>query len=400
MKKIYIATLVIALTSLLVGGATMAWFTDGDIAGTATFTSGTLSIDAGASMIFGVEALTGDLYEIDLTNGNSYLLFDNTIGTTGDKYVNSLAYDRVNKRLYYTPNGTKLYFYDFAVETLAGTLSGGRPAGATFGRGYFWYVPQGSNDLRRVNFNPDGTISTDVVVLADFAGGNFSFGDIALDISDNVLYGSANASNKVFFKIDLISMVYTEIDRGFPNHMQIAFGSDGFLYGQASEGTGSTGGPNYWYKVNVDTGEATEVSWNPGTRNFNDLASNSQNKWNPGDVELLHYYVENTGTQQLNFRLNLNGGWLSGLPSSNVEIQLGSSMNPAYWEIVGQTVYYKKPVEPGERVPVHLIVVLNGPATVDTYQGQSYVMSPVFDAIQASNLAPYHEWGVSYYGTP
>ena len=216
MKKLIIAAFVIALTSLLVGGATMAWFTDGDTAGTATFASGTLSIDAGANMIFGVEEITGDLYEIDLTDGHSYLLFDRTIGTTNDKYVNALAYDRVNKRLYYTPYGVNLYFYDFDVERSAESLSGGRPAGATFGRGYYWYIPQDSNDLRCVTFNPDGTISTDAVFMANFTGGSFNFGDIALDINDDVLYGSANATEKVFFKIDLASKVYTKIDQGFP----------------------------------------------------------------------------------------------------------------------------------------------------------------------------------------
>ncbi len=401
MKKIFIAALVIALSSLLVGGATMAWFVDADTAGTATFTSGTLSIDAGASMIFGVEDVTGDLYEIDLTNGNSYLLFDRTIGTTGDKYVNALAYDRVNKRLYYTPYGIELYFYDFNVETSAGSLSGGRPAGATFGGGYYWYIPQATNDLRRVDFNPNGSIKTDVLFLANFASGSYNFGDIALDINDNVLYGSANATEKVFFKIDLSTKVYTKIDKGFPNHMQISFGSDGALYGHVNEGTGSTGLPKGWYRINLSDGNAELLSWSPGDRNFNDLASNAQNKWNPSDVELIHYYVKNTGSTDLNFRLNLNGNWqLDSLESNNVSIMLDASMNAANWVVVDQTLYYLPKVVPGESVSVHLVITLDGTLTNDAYQGQSYVVSPMFDAIQATNYAPYHEWGVPYYGTP
>ena len=398
MKKIVIAALIIALSSLLVGGATMAWFVDGDTAGTATFTSGTLSIDAGASMIFGVEEITGDLYEIDLTNGNSYLLFDKTIGKTTDKYVNALAYDRVNKRLYYTPEGIKLYFYDFNVETIAGSLSGGRPAGATFGRGYYWYIPQGSNDLRRVDFNPNGTIKTDVVYFADFAEGKFSFGDIALDINDNVLYGSANASEKVFFKIDLVTKFYTKIDKGYPNHMQISFGSDGALYGHVNPSSGNTA--LGWYKIDITNGNAELLSWSPGNRNYNDLASNVQNKWNPGDVDLIHYYVKNTGSTPLNFRLILNGSWLTGLSPTNVTIRLDDSMNPADWVVDGQTIYYLPTVEPGVSVPVHLIIELDGALTGDPYQGQAFEIKPVFDAIQESNNAPYHEWGVVHYGTP
>lgn len=397
MKKIYIAALIIALTSLLVAGATMAWFTDEDNAGMATFTSGTLSIEAGASMIFGVEEITGDLYEIDLTNGNSYLLYDRTIGTTNDKYVNALAYDRVNKRLYYTPHGTSLYFYDFNAETLAGTLSGGRPAGATFGGGYYWYIPQATNDLRRVDFNPDGSIKTDVVFWADFAGGNFSFGDIALDISNNVLYGSANASTKVFFKIDLTSKIYTQIDQGYPNHMQISFGSDGALYGHVNIASGN---PNLgWYKINISNGDTEALSWSPGGRNYNDLASNVQNKWNPSDVELIHYYVKNTGSKSMNFRLFLNAGWVASLSSSNIMIGLDDAMDSGDWVIVGHTMYYLPTVAPGETVQVRLNIELDG-LTDDSYQGQSFKISPIFDAIQATNYAPYHEWGVSYYGAP
>lgn len=400
-KKIIYSAFVIALSSLLVVGATMAWFTDGDAAGMASFTSGTLSIEAGASMIFGVEAVTGDIYEVDLSDGGTYLLFDSTIGTTSDKYVNALAYDRENKRLYYTPENNKLYFYDFNVEKYAGNLAGGRTAGATFGRGYYWYVPQATNDLWRVNFNPDGSINTDVMFMENFAYGNYSFGDVALDINDNVLYGSASAGTKVYFKIDLLTKTYSLIDTGFPNHLQISFGSDGALYGHVAEGTGSTGTPKGWYKINLTDGESQPLSWSPGTQNFNDLASNNQNNWNPSNSELMHYYVKNTGSKQINVRVNTNGKWeLDGLSPVNVLIQLDPSMNESDWMIAGQTIYYLKPLAPGETIPIHLIVHLDGPMTGDDYQGQTYSMNPIFDAIQASNFAPYHEWGVDYYGTP
>ncbi|MDW7663007.1 MAG: SipW-dependent-type signal peptide-containing protein [Bacillota bacterium] len=400
-KKIIYSSFVIALTSLLVVGATMAWFTDSDDAGMASFDSGTLSMEAGASMIFGVEAITGDIYEIDLSGGGTYLLFDKTIGTTSDKYVNALAYDREKKRLYYTPENNKLYFYDFNVEQFAGNLAGGRTAGATFGRGYYWYVPQATNDLWRVSFNPDGSINTDVKFMDNFANGNFSFGDVALDINDNMLYGSASASTKVYFKIDLLTKIYTQIDTGVPNHMQISFGSDGLLYGHVAEGTGSTGTPKGWYTIDLVSGDSALLNWSPGSQNFNDLASNNQNNWNPSNTEMMHYFVKNTGSKQINVRVNVNGKWASdGLSSDNVLIQLDQSMNQSDWVVAGHTVYYLKAIKPGESVLLHLIVHLDGPTTGDDYQGQTFCLNPIFDAIQSSNYAPYHDWGVSYYGTP
>lgn len=400
-KEIVVAASVIALASLLVGGATMAWFTDRDDAGLAEFTSGTLSIEAGTSMIFGVEAVSGDLYEIDLSNGSTYLLYDKTIGTTADKYVNALAYDRVNKRLYYTPYQNDLYFYDFTGEVYAGKLAGARTAGATFGRGFYWYVPQGSNDLRRVDFNADGTVKSDTMFMADFAGGSYSFGDVAMDISDNMIYGSASASSKVYFKIDLLTKTYTQIDIGFPNHMQVSFGSDGALYGHVTDGSGSTGTSLGWYKIDLLTGDATALSWSPGDRNFNDLASNFQNNWNPDDTERLHYYVKNTGSKYMNLRVLLNGNWLmDGLSADNVTIGLADTMFESDWIIDGQSLYYLQSVAPGEMVSIQLIIHLDGMSTDDTYQGQTFMVQPIFDAIQASNFAPYHEWGVNYYGTP
>jgi predicted ribosomally synthesized peptide with SipW-like signal peptide len=49
-KKVMLVALSIALTAALVGGVTMAWFTDSATAGEAEFTAGTVKITAGGSM--------------------------------------------------------------------------------------------------------------------------------------------------------------------------------------------------------------------------------------------------------------------------------------------------------------------------------------------------------------
>ena len=60
-------------------------------------------------------------------------------------------------------------------------------------------------------------------------GPNVSFGDIAIAVSNGILYGSAGAS---FFTYDLNTpAVITVIAGATATGMQIAFGADGILYG-------------------------------------------------------------------------------------------------------------------------------------------------------------------------
>lgn len=99
-SRMIISLMVIALAAALIGGATMAWFTDSDDAGTATFTAGTLTIDVSEGL--GNFPLLntskhgnmnpGDVYEpivIEITNTGSKKLawFGNwtfTPGALGD----------------------------------------------------------------------------------------------------------------------------------------------------------------------------------------------------------------------------------------------------------------------------------------------------------------------------
>ena len=80
-KKVTFAVFAIMLSALLVGGYTMAWFTDSATSETQEFAAGTVLIEAGSSVIgsqnfspdeatylYGAQADTGDLYEIDVKN--------------------------------------------------------------------------------------------------------------------------------------------------------------------------------------------------------------------------------------------------------------------------------------------------------------------------------------------
>lgn len=448
-RKVLFSALAIMIIAAAFGAGTMAWFTAKSEAPESEFVAGTVMIEASAAMIFGVERVTGDIYEIDVLAGEKYLIFNQTNQGQGG-HVNALAYDLKNQRLYYNaPTGNTLYFYDFNSESPAGVLaSSNGSAGAAFGNGYYWYVPRNSNDLRRVSFNPDGTIAEDMLFLQEFAGKNLSFGDIAMDIRNNIIYGSAardgtpnsqNPADRLFFAINLLTGDYQRIDEadGSPHHLQLAFGADGKLYGHASGGTAnkSLGVDNGWYVIDVESnnggysyaiGNQGEPLW-IGTRSFNDLASNFQSNWNPGDCDRVYYRITSNGSKDIRLRMYLEGQWdfdqgwvdenwdalcFSGevKPASEEEwnnffyalsdpVTFGFCDGNDDWELVGDYYYYvgqMNPVKPGDQVEVCLSVCLTGGAT-NHFQGATYSLKGYFEAIQASNGAPLAEWEVTLF---
>ena len=65
-SRVLVSMLVIALAAAVIGGATMAWFTSADVVSNATFTAGTLAIEAGETVIV-------DDTKIDIVNpGDSF----------------------------------------------------------------------------------------------------------------------------------------------------------------------------------------------------------------------------------------------------------------------------------------------------------------------------------------
>jgi len=206
----------------------------------------------------------GDIYTIDLSTGMASLLYDQNLQAGNQNYPNANAYDQSNRRFYFATSDRSLYFYscDDSTRYLAGTIAGTNSAASgSFYDSAFYYICQGSDDLRAATFNPDGTIASQSTVISNFTGSgkNFSFGDIAIDTS-GILYGSAGATTggSEFFKIDLSGNTYTVINTTTP-HMQLAFTSDGTLYGH-SAGSGT------FYTINPVDGSTTQVLWDSGTR--------------------------------------------------------------------------------------------------------------------------------------
>jgi hypothetical protein len=192
------------------------------------------------------------------------LPFQPTVNTNGN------GYDPVNDRLYYsTFTNSLLFFTDLSgTQTSAGSLVGDA-ANATFYRGAYYYIEEGSTLLKRATLMADGTISAEVQACNIPAGLPLGFGDIAID-KNGKLFGSAqfiSNTDTLFFSIDLTDQGcsnYREITSGDPV-LQIAFGEDAVLYGQvANDGS--------WYVINTDTGLQTQIH-NCTTVTMSDLAS-------------------------------------------------------------------------------------------------------------------------------
>jgi hypothetical protein len=173
------------------------------------------------------------IYKIDLADLTATELYNTGLNTGDGNWPNGNAYDPQNNRLYYSVKPNKLYFYDFAgnqVDATNGNPTPGDVACGSFYNGKYYYIPQNSNILYEVTLNPvDGKITL-VDDIQTYSGKTFSFGDVVVSLDGSVLYGSSAVNGTgTFWSINLSDYSYTQISN--MAHMQLAYGSDGQLYG-------------------------------------------------------------------------------------------------------------------------------------------------------------------------
>ena len=221
--------------------------------------------------------LAGSLYEIDVENQTQTLLYQDT-NWYPHPYGNALAFDQENERLYFTLSDSgsvakELWFYDFTAESTFNANAPGDFAlgknvcGAAFGDGYYWYIPDGTTSLRRMSFNPDGTVDV-VETFATLSPAPGGFGDIVY--RDGIIYGSTQTR---YFTYDTntnaYSILYTHgSSTNLHNHLgvnlQLAWGSDGTLYGHSYLN-------RTWWDVDPETGIAVQIPF--VSQSYGDLAS-------------------------------------------------------------------------------------------------------------------------------
>ncbi len=433
-KTILMVTIVVGLAATVVGGMTMAFFADADETGPVHFQAGTVLIEADSSYlvrqyfdhtevfyVWGIEPRTGDIYQIDPLRGEEFRVFESPLTSTHGNYPNALAFDQTNNRLYFTQSATKLYFWEFgdSEPTFAGDLVYDKPSeyarnayGATFGDGAYWFIPNSTADLYRVDLKPDGTIDshTKTTMTDDYT---VSFGDFVY--LDGVIYGSSSGhqADLIYFIYDIDADVFTVPEDHDATAMQTALGHDGderVLFGYRIP-------TKRWYTVEMDTGISTQLPFVSEVR-YEDLASGHLSYWNPGDCAWARFDVTNVGTKDSYVRFSWAesewqeydddaDAWIPWCPTDAgavhtevVDIELCESMADTGWIEDNGYFYYTNELAPGETVELCVRVCLKGPETCNLYQGKRYVLKGVFDAIQTTHDAPHHEWGVDHYGAP
>jgi len=260
-----------------------------------------LSSSIAYSNTFGV---TGDYGYGSLDPNSIYHITSNGATTKiADTAVvpNSFAYNTANDVYYYGEHyGTNLYAYDVSTASnilIADLTSHGMPpafllsGGADFYNGTYYYspevpentlgmIPQQATDIYAVNFSADGLSITSHaqlnVVLPTGWSSLGDFGDIAVDTSTGVLYGSSWAVNgsindgAYFWSVDLNDpnkqvQVLGQTSTSNDNVYQIAYDAiENAIFG------------NEWqsddYLV-IDDFDGTPLSNTPVAGNFYDLAS-------------------------------------------------------------------------------------------------------------------------------
>lgn len=117
--------------------------------------------------------------------------------------------------------------------------------------------------------------------------------------------------------------------------------------------------------------------------------------WNPGDQNKIAFYVNNDGTDDIELRAKLDAQWVDkdgkntgGLDSGAVQITLPKESG---WSLHDDGYYYYNGYLKGtadgksscpSRVDLNLNVTLNGDEAGNSYQGATYRVTPTFEAIQ------------------
>lgn len=236
-------------------------------------------------MIFGIErTATRPILQIDPTDGSVSKFFDTNINSFSMNGSNGLAFDSGSNTFYYVtyPNNAELGPADL-YRYINGEVSAEKIfdlekelACADFFGGKYYFIAGGptigaTDDLYEVTFNGDGSVAV-VNEFKDISGSNdfrwtFS-GDIAIS-PDGVIFGvglDAKTGKQQFFRVDRDGTDFAIIDANIAMPLQLAFGSDGVLYGNNL-------GDNSFYTVDLTNGDTVKVSTSQSVAPFNDMAS-------------------------------------------------------------------------------------------------------------------------------
>jgi len=255
------------------------------------------------SYIYGI-ADNNDIYQINPVPGEQSFAAVYNTGLSGQS--NAFAFDRDRDQMFFinpsgTFNGTPytngLFLWNkpagtFALLATTGSsygVAGPIPANASYDDNAFWFFNEGTLNLVRATLSYSGTgaaaVPTGVSSFTTFtmdSGTSFTatqnrFGDIAINVAANTLYGyTSQAQGGRFYSLDLADPAspssFTLISGSSAIGLQLSFNEDYTkLYGH-----------NYndgkWYEVSTANGSLTDLNFattTNGTTGFRDLGGAS-----------------------------------------------------------------------------------------------------------------------------
>lgn len=356
-KKLLMSFFIMVISIALVSAATMAWFTDSDDAGQATFEAGTVSIEAGRKVV----SKEGESGSFDTIEDTFYpvKVADSLQGY--DLKDKSVRKDRSNPEAALgSPNASIPDFEDF------------------YSLGFDGWI-----ELEFVH----AIYASEMAIVIETTGGNYPTEKAKVFVSDTGEEGDW----------EFISEASTEDLAGNPKEIRIEISNLNVPYIKYIR-----------FEDYTDPDDFESYSGNtPDGFDLNSVGitglTQEENNWNPGEENERVYTIINTGANAINLRGEFTGQWYEynenskewevadDLSSDVVEYKLISDD----WKINGDYFYYIYSI-PGTYTGENLknrtkelivSICLDDPKTGYEYQGKRFIVTATFDAIQASNGA-------------
>jgi|LFRM01.1.fsa_nt_gb predicted ribosomally synthesized peptide with SipW-like signal peptide len=384
--RIKLASIVVSviLAAILVGGYTMAWFTDSDKTGPQTFTAGTLLIEAGV--------INSDPQDLD------------------DRWK---LVDILPEEVVYFAQGTR--------PTREPVKSGRGDPNAVlklddkfFSLGFYMEEDE-SIDVSKPN--PEAWKGRGGEIIVKFNEQIIPKGKCLVLAVEETWSGWPEEKAKVYVgqyynggNPDNYAWVYVgTADNGeYPrklNELDLPDNTEWFQYVRVVDVTdpcGSDYEKSIWNRDDNDAFDLNAVM----VRNMELV------RWNPGDKDKIGYYVRNIGTKSAYVRATFAGEWQqfdeeSGkwVPFSEgdpdlVSLNIHDDSAGLWTEMYDQNgkkyfVYNgdNGKLESGQTAKLYLWIELDGPGTGNEYQDKRFVLSGKFDGVQTTHGARDEVWG-------
>lgn len=212
------------------------------------------------------------IYAVDLNARSRTLVYNPGAIDGSQNYPNANAYDPGDNRIYFGTSDGRLYYHEITsgvgTHVLVATGFGNMACGAWY-NGKYYYVKNGTNELYEVTIAGGSTTRSLIGTVPTRNG----YGDIVFDPHNPGRFVGSAGSNAYWYAYDINTHTsWTLQNGGLGNHKQLAYGSDGTLYGVDAI-SGHFWTVEYW--ISGTPGVTLTSYWESGLP-FTDLASGPQ----------------------------------------------------------------------------------------------------------------------------